>query len=61
MAFTVKIDLTVTDEETGVDTVDVSYAEKDVSVEKTLELEEDLMGALVSRFDKQKGKMLKKN
>lgn len=61
MAFTCKIDLTVTDEGSNIDTVDVSYIERDVSVEKMLEMEETLMGILGQRFQVQKAKMLKKN
>ena len=58
MAFTCKVTLSVTDENTEVETLATDHVERNVSVRKMLELEDGLADLLRKRLDDQARKML---
>ena len=58
MAFTCRTELGVTDEESGVETVNVVLTERTVSVSSMLDLEGKLLDLVVKRLDAQTKKMV---
>jgi len=57
MAHTLKIALTVTDEDTGVETVANEYVERNVSLPQVVAMEKALVGVLSDRLAVTAGKL----
>lgn len=58
MAYTCKVTLSVTDENTEVETLATEHTERNVSVRKMLELEDGLLELTKGRLEAQAKKML---